>query len=105
VETKTRKRNLPGIFIEEHAAQLRGPVILSMNAETVEVFATPVESQLKNFMELSDAGIAGDQQSPPDQRTDVAEYDSKLVKFGHMSRLPNLALTFSNYSPRNLPLS
>lgn len=38
-----------------------------MNAETVDVFAIPVESQLENFMELSDVGIAGDRQSPPDQ--------------------------------------
>jgi hypothetical protein len=60
VETKTRKQDRPGIFIESKAAPLRHPIIPSMNAETVEVFATPVESQLENFMELSDGGIAGD---------------------------------------------
>jgi hypothetical protein len=71
----------------------------------VKVLASPVKSQLENFVELSDAGVAGHQQSALDQRTDVAEYNSELVKFSHLSRLPNLALKFSQPLPPGISCS
>ena len=78
-----------------------GPTV---NAETVQVFAAPIEHQLENLMELGDAGFARDQQTPPDQRTHAIEHDPQLIKFSHVGRLPN-PVRKSRSPPRNLPLS
>ena len=79
MQLETGKGDLPGILGEDQAAQLRTAVVLPVNAETVQVFAAPIEHQLENLMELGDAGFAGDQQAPSDQRTHATEHGPKLI--------------------------
>ena len=105
MQLETGKRDLSGILGEDQAAQLRTAVVLPVNAETVQVFAAPIEDELENLMELGDAGFACDQETPPDQGTHATEHDSQLIKFSHASRLPKPAPNFPTTTPRNLPLS
>ena len=99
MQLEMRKRDLPGILVEDQAAQLRTAVVLPVNAETVNVFAAPIEDQLKNLMELGDAGFSGDQETPPDQWTRASEHDSKLLKLGHGRSLPKPAPEFPATPP------
>ena len=76
------------------------------------MFAAPIEATLKNLMELGDAGVTGDEQSPPHQRTHAAEHYAKLIdrsgqyrRFRHANSLPNLTCAPLTRTPRNLPLS
>jgi hypothetical protein len=61
-----------------------------MNMEEVEMFTAPGEGKQKNFMELSEAGFAADQESPPNQRAHIPKHHSELIKFCHLSSLPDI---------------
>jgi hypothetical protein len=50
------------------------PIGRAMNKEAVQMFATPAECILKNFVEFGDTGCADHEQSPPHQRTHAAEH-------------------------------
>jgi hypothetical protein len=58
------------------------------------VLPAPVKGNLNVLMELSDGGLAGNQQAPPDDGADPGQYQALLVnhsrqsKFGHYPRLP-----------------
>src|SRR5271157_4348268 len=84
----------------------------AMNKEAVQMFATPAERILKDFVEFGDTGFAGHEQSPPYQRTHAAEYYAKLIdckgryrSFRHANSLPNPTGAVLNLTPGNLPLS
>ena len=99
MQLETGKQDLPDILVEDQAAQSRNAVVAPMNAETVHVFAAPIQDQLENFVELGDAGFAGDQETPPDQWTRASEHDSQLIKLGHGRRLPKPAPNFPTTPP------
>src|ERR1035438_6447881 len=61
-----------------------------MNMEEVEVFTAPGEGQHKKLMELGEAGFAADQETPLNQRAHIPKHHSELIKFFHLSSLPNL---------------
>jgi len=106
MQMKTRKRHPSGIFPEDNAAKIRNPIGCAMNKEAVQMFATPAERILKDFVEFGDTGCADHEQSPPHQRTHAAEHYAKLIdRNRHASSLPKPARTASNLTPRNLPLS
>jgi hypothetical protein len=105
MQLETGKRDLPGILGEDQATQSRSAIVLPVYAETVQVFAAPIEDQLENLMEMGDAGFAGDQKTSPDQWTHTTEHDSQSIKFSHVSRLPKPAPDFPATPPGNLPLS
>lgn len=79
MQTETGKRDPTRILIEYYAAALWDPVIPAVNTKSVQVFAAPVESDFESVVEFGDARFAGDQQAPPDQRTDAAKHDPKLI--------------------------
>ena len=62
-------------------------------------------AKLQNFMEMGDAGFAGDQEASPNQGTDVPKHYSKLIKACHLRSLSDLARKLHNLSPWNLPFS
>src|SRR5260370_37077274 len=113
MQTETRKRHPSGIFPEDNAAKTRNPIGRSMNQEAVQMFATPAECILKDFVEFGDTGCADHQQSPPHQRTHAAEHYAKLInrngryrRFRHANSLSKRKPTVLNLmTPRNLPLS
>jgi hypothetical protein len=84
-----------------------------MNKEAVQMFATPAECILKDFVEFGDTGCADHEQSPPHQRTHAAEHYAKLIdrngryrRFRHANSLSKRKPTVLNLmTPRNLPLS
>jgi len=78
-QTETRKRHPSGIFPEDNAAKTRNPIGRAMNKEAVQMFATPAEGILKDFVEFGDTGCAYHEQSPPHQRTHAAEHYAKLI--------------------------
>lgn len=43
----------------------------------------PAHHRLKNRVELGDGGIAAHQETPPNQGTDLEEYDAELIDVGH----------------------
>src|SRR5205823_15079179 len=70
VEPETGQQHPPRIVIKAEAAQISNPVILAGDPEAMQVLVAPIEASLNVFMELGDAGIAGQEQTPPNQRTD-----------------------------------
>src|SRR5271165_6339335 len=113
MQTETRKRHPSGIVPEDNAAKTRNPIGRSMNKEAVQMFATPAECILKDFVEFGDTGCADHEQSPPNQRTHATEHYAKLIdrngrygRFRHANSLPKRKPTVLNLmTPRNLPLS
>ena len=79
----------------------------------VQMFATPAECILKDFVEFGDTGCAENEQPPPHQRTHAAEHYAKLInrngryrRFRHANSLSKRKPTVLNLmTPRNLPLS
>jgi len=77
-------------------AQISHAVILAMDTEAMPVLPAPVKGNLNVLMELSDGGLAGNQQATPDDGADPGQYQAQLVncsrqsKFGHHLRLPDL---------------
>jgi len=67
------------VVIEADAAQIGNPVILAMDAEPMQVLTAPVKGNLNVLMELSDGGLTGDQQAPPDHRADSGQHEPELV--------------------------
>jgi hypothetical protein len=67
------------VVIEADAAQIGNPVILAVNAEPMQVFPTPVKGSLNVLVELSDSGLTGNQQAPPDRRTDPGQHMTQLI--------------------------
>ena len=50
-----------------------------MDKEAVQMFATPIEGALKNFVEFGDTDVAWHEQTPPYQRAHATKHDAKLV--------------------------
>ena len=90
MQPEPRKPDLTGILTEDDSAMLRNSVVLSMNMEEMEMLTAPGESPQKNLMELGEAGFAADQEAPPNQRAHIPKHHSELMKFFHLSSLPNL---------------
>src|SRR5690349_23163984 len=112
MQTKAGKQHPSGIVPEADAAQARNPVGRAMDQETVQVVVAPTEGMLKDCMEFGQAGVAGDEQSPPHQRADAAQHDAKLInrtgrygRFRHAASLPPSRGTVLSMTPRNLPVS
>ena len=53
-----------------------------MDAEPMPVLPAPVKSNLNVLMELSDGGLTGDQQAPPDHQADPGQHQTQLVNRG-----------------------
>src|SRR6516225_8881661 len=72
-----------------------------MDTEAMQVLPAPVKGNLNVLMELSDGGLAGNQQTPPDDGADPGQYQAQLVnrsrqtKFGHHLRLPDLVCSLN----------
>jgi hypothetical protein len=76
------------------------------------MFAAPIEGNLKDLVEFGETSFAGDEQTPPHQRTDAAEYYAKLIdpsgrygRFRHAPSLPKPTGAVLNLTPWILPLS
>jgi hypothetical protein len=54
------------VVIEADAAQISHAVILGMDAEAMQLLPATVRGNLNVLMELSDGGLAGNQQAPSD---------------------------------------
>jgi hypothetical protein len=65
MQTDTRERNLPSVPIQANTAQSRRPVVQAMDAETVEIFAAPVEGNLGIRGVSPDPGISRSGQPEP----------------------------------------
>jgi hypothetical protein len=85
------KPDLTGILTEDDSAILRNSAVPSMNMEEVEMLTAPGESPQKNLMELGEAGLAADQEAPPNQRAHVPKHHSELIMFCHLSSLPDIS--------------
>lgn len=54
------------------------------------MLTAPGEGPQKNLMELGEAGLAADQEAPPNQRAQIPKHHSELIKFCHLSSLPDI---------------
>jgi hypothetical protein len=84
--------------------------IFAEDVKSVEMLVTPLEAGLKHAVELSQSRVASDQESPPDERTDVSKDDAQLICVGvdslrfHEQSVRRNPLCFKG-SPRILALS
>jgi hypothetical protein len=71
-----------------------------MDVERVEMLATPVKHDLEDRMQVRQGGVAADEESAPDERTDLAQDDAELIdaeRFNgliHTQSVPRRALRF-----------
>lgn len=56
-----------------------GAIILPVDVEVMQVLIAPREENLEHEMEVCQGGVAGDQEAPPDERTDAAQDNTQLV--------------------------
>lgn len=54
-------------------------IVRAVEVERVEMLAAPVKDDLADNMEVREGGIAADEQSAPDERTDLAQDDTQLI--------------------------
>jgi hypothetical protein len=99
MQPEPRKPDLTGILTEGNPATLRNPVVPSMNMKDVEMFTAPGKGQQKNLMEVGEAGLAADQEAPPNQRAHIPKHHSTLIKFCHLSSLPDIPLKPHHQTP------
>ena len=68
-----------------------------MNKEAMQMFTTPAECILKDFVEFGDTGCADHEQSPPHQRTHAAEHYAKLInRNGHDTEGSGMQTVYPN---------
>jgi len=70
-----------------------------MNMEEVEMLTAPGEGPQKKFMELGEAGFAADQEAPPNQRAHIPKHHYELIKFCHLSSLPDIPRKLRHQTP------
>ena len=81
-----------------------------MEMERVQMFAAPVKDDLQHGVEVRQGRVAADEQSAPDERTDLAQDDTQLIDTGrfqwlaHRWSVAQCAVSLK-VSPRNLALS
>jgi hypothetical protein len=84
VEVKIRESDLTRIIAGTDGALISRSVILTVNMKTVQMLSTPGEQDLKNTAQEYKIDIARDEQSSPDQRTDITKNNTKLVSKGRL---------------------
>jgi hypothetical protein len=82
VEVKIRESDLTRIIAGTDGARISRSVILTVNMKTVQMLSTLGEQDLKNTAQECKIEIARDEQSSPDQRTDITKNNTKLVSKG-----------------------
>ena len=86
------------------------PIVLAVDVERVQMLAAPVKDDLKDGVELRQGGVAVDEESTPNERTDLAQGDTQLIETGRF-QWPAHGWSVAQYavslklSPRNLALS
>jgi hypothetical protein len=50
-------------------------------------------------MELGEAGFAADQEAPPNQRAHIPKHHYELIKFCHLSSLPDIPRKLRHQTP------
>ena len=58
-------------------------IILTIDVELMEMFATPIKEELKDVMELGKGGVTAHQKATPDKRTDAPHDDTELINVGY----------------------
>ena len=86
------------------------PIVLAVEVERVEMLAAPVKDDLEDGMEVREGGVAADEESAPDERTDLAQDDTQLIDtrrfrwLTHRLSVAQCAVSLK-VSPRYLALS
>ena len=86
------------------------PIVLAVEVERVQMLAAPVQDDLEDGVELRQGGVAANEESAPDERTDLSEGDTQLIDTGrfrwlaHRWSVAQYAVSLKA-SPRNLALS
>ena len=52
----------------------------------MEMFTAPIKDELEDVMELCEGGVTADQETPPNERTDTLQDDTKLIDIGQCVR-------------------
>ena len=74
-ETKRAERDLSGL--SPVAA-----IVLAMDVERMQMLAAPVKDDLEDRMQVRQGRVAADEESTPDQRTDLTQDDTQLIDTG-----------------------
>ena len=102
-ETKCAQPNVSGLSPV-------APIVLAVEVERVQMLAAPVQDDLEDGVELRQGGVAADEESAPDERTDLSEGDTQLIDTGrfrwlaHRWSVAQYAVSLKA-SPQNLALS
>jgi len=86
------------------------PIVLAVEVERVEMLAAPVKDDLEHGMEVRQGGVAAEEKSAPDERTDLVQDDTQLIDtrqfrwLAHRLSVAQCAVSLK-VSPRNLALS
>jgi Transposase, Mutator family len=102
-ETKCAQPNVSGL-------SPIAPIVLAVEVERVQMLAAPVQDDLEDGVELCQGGVAADEESAPDERTDLSEGDTQLIDtarvrwLAHRWSVAQYAVPLKA-SPRNLALS
>jgi hypothetical protein len=103
--TETKRAELDMSGISTVAA-----IVLAMDVERMQMLAAPVKDDLEDSMKLRQGSVTADEESAPDERTDLTQDDTQLIDTGrfrwlaHRVSVAQCAVSLK-VSPRNLALS
>jgi len=75
--TETQRAQLDMAGIRPVAA-----IVLPMDVKRVEMLAAPGKHDLEDRVQVREGGVAADEESTPDERTDLAQDNAKLIDAG-----------------------
>ena len=78
-QAKIAQPNPSRIITEAGTTDIPDAVLATLDDEPVQVRTRPTEGDLQHRVQTSDRRIGGDQQLPPDQRTDAAHYHPQPI--------------------------
>ncbi len=78
-EPEVGKSDLERIVVKPQAAFASDPIVLAMHAKAMQMQVLPTHGGLEHGMQVADARITGDQQSPPNHGRNVAQRDLELI--------------------------
>ena len=67
-QTQVGEKDPVGVVAEADAAGVADAVLDAVDHEPVQVLTVPAEDDLQHGVHVGVAGVAGDEQPPPDQR-------------------------------------
>ena len=90
---------------ELHLAGIRAAaaIVLAVDVEVMQMLIVPVESDLEDGVEVSQGGVAADEETAPDENADLSQDDTQLIDAGRFNGLAHALSVAQSAAPLKTP--